>query len=78
MPEELDRRGVIRGGDPNKEECELCGAPRPPGSTVYVNGEWKAVCPECEDRVSAARSHDVPPGDPTGAGRPPPHGNTTR
>lgn len=71
----MTRREVIRGGDPDRDTCEVCGGPRPPDSTVYAEGDWLAVCPSCEDRLGAAADHDHPPGDPGGV---PPHGNTTR
>lgn len=47
--------------------CASCGRPRPPGS---------GDCPACQDLKAA--NPDLPPGDPTGAGRVPPHGGTER
>lgn len=50
--------------------CPSCGGLNTPGGTE--------VCPACEDLQAAALELEYPPGDPTGAGRVPPHGNTTR
>lgn len=79
------RRDRLRGGDHDRETCELCGEPRPPGSTVRVDGDWLAVCPACEDQALACpdplmgpTSKDgTPPESPPGRDRRP-HGNTTR
>lgn len=66
-------------GDTDAETCHACGDPRPPdGTGAVLEGRWRPLCPACEDVTAAARDHDYPPGDPTGAGRVPPHGNTTR
>lgn len=56
--------------DDDGPTCAACDGPKPPGG-----GD---LCPGCEDLQAAAMTHDHPPGDPTGAGRVPPHGNTTR
>lgn len=47
--------------------CDSCGRPRPPGA---------GDCPACQDLQAA--TPDFPPGDPSGAGRTPPHGGTER
>lgn len=49
--------------------CEQCDDYRPPGGSL---------CPACDDMRRAAVFREYPPGDPSGAGRVPPHGNTTR
>lgn len=65
-------------GDPDRDTCELCGEPRPPDSTVYLDGEWLALCPAYEDLGAAALPCDYPLADPTRAGRILPHGGTER
>lgn len=57
-------------GDAELDPCPSCGGENTEGGPE--------VCPSCEDRQAAARDHDGPPGDPAGAGRVPPHGNTSR